>query len=144
MSRHRRKGRPRTAATARRQAAAAPRRASAPRERPKAPWHPFPLVELCVLVGLVLLVVGGLNARSDRGRLLLVGGMALGSLGGLDTALREHWAGYRSHTTVLAAAPGVAVAALLFFARVPWIVVILGAGAVGVAAFAGLRRVYRG
>ena len=34
----------------------APRRAAA--ERPRAPWHPFPLVELCVLVGLVLIVWG--------------------------------------------------------------------------------------
>jgi hypothetical protein len=143
MSRHRRKRRPRTAAPARPQPAAAPRRAPAARERPKAPWHPLPLVELCVLVGLVLLVVGGLRAGTARGRTLLVFGMALGSLGGLDTALREHWAGYRSHTTVLAAGPAVLVAALLFFVRAPWLVVILGAGAVGVAAFAGLRGVYR-
>jgi uncharacterized membrane protein YhiD involved in acid resistance len=100
-------------------------------------------VELCVFVGIVLLVLGGLNVHSDRGRLMLVCGMALGSLGGLDTAVREHWAGYRSHTTVLAAAPAVVVAALLYFARTPYIVVILGAGAVGAAAWAGLRRVYR-
>jgi hypothetical protein len=100
-------------------------------------------VELCVFVGIVLLVLGGLNVHSDRGRLMLVCGMALGSLGGFDTAVREHWAGYRSHTTVLAAAPAVVVAALLYFARAPWIAVVLGAGAVGVAAFAGLRRIYR-
>ncbi|HEY7076016.1 MAG TPA: hypothetical protein VH418_11625 [Solirubrobacteraceae bacterium] len=145
MSRHRRKRRPPAAAAPRpRPAAAAP---PAPRpgrpERPRAPWHPFPLVELCVFVGIVLLVLGGLNVHSDRGRLMLVCGMALGSLGGLDTAVREHWAGYRSHTTVLAAAPAVVVAALLYFARAPWIAVVLGAGAVGVAAFAGLRRIYR-
>jgi hypothetical protein len=146
MSRHRRKGRPRTAAHARPPAPApplAPVRRSGRPERPRAPWHPFPLVELCVFVGIVLLVLGGLNVHSDRGRLMLVCGMALGSLGGLDTAVREHWAGYRSHTTVLAAAPAVVVAALLYFARTPYIVVILGAGAVGAAAWAGLRRVYR-
>jgi hypothetical protein len=164
MSRHRRKRRP-AAASARRPApvpraaarrhagrperprapvprAATPRHAGRP-ERPRAPWHPFPLVELCVFVGIVLLVLGGLNVHSDRGRLMLVCGMALGSLGGLDTAVREHWAGYRSHTTVLAAAPAVVVAALLYFARAPWIAVVLGAGAVGAAAWAGLRRVYR-
>src|SRR4051794_14162640 len=145
MSRHRRKRRQRPAAATprpRAAAAAVPARGAA-RERPRAPWHPFPLVELCVLVGLVLLELGGLSAGTDRGRLMLVCGMALGSLGGLDTALREHWAGYRSHTTVLAAAPAVLLAALLFFARAPWIAVILGAGAVGAAAWAGLRRVYR-
>ena len=74
-------------------------------ERPKAPWHPFPLVELAVLAGIVLLVLGLLDYGSDRGRAMLVCGMLLGSLGGLDTALREHFAGYRSHTTVLAGDP---------------------------------------
>ena len=43
--------------------------------------------------------------------MLLVLGMALGSLGGLDTALREHLAGYRSHTTVIASLPAVTTAA---------------------------------
>jgi hypothetical protein len=112
-------------------------------ERPKAPWHPFPLVELCVLVGIVLLVLGFLSAGTQHGRLLLVFGLALGSLGGLDTAVREHWAGYRSHTTVLAATPAVVAAAALFFARAPWIAVLLGAVAVGGLAWTGLRRVYR-
>ena len=111
-------------------------------ERPKPPWHPVPLVELCVLVGLILLVLGALNLRSDRGKVMLVIGMALGSLGGLDTALREHLAGYRSHTTVIAALPAVTTAALLFFARVPWIVLILGAAAVFAVVFWWMRRVF--
>src|SRR5437764_12961653 len=127
MGRHRRRGRPRGTAAAR-PAGAAPARPAGRPERPRAPWHPFPLVELCVFVGIVLLVLGGLNVHTGHGRLLLVCGMALGSLGGLDTAVREHWAGYRSHTTLLAAAPAVVAAAVLFFARAPWIVVILGGG----------------
>ena len=64
-------------------------------ERPKAPWHPFPLVELCVLAGIVLIVLGLLSFDSDRGRAMLLCGMALGSLGGFDTAAREHFAGYQ-------------------------------------------------
>ena len=111
-------------------------------ERPKPPWHPVPLVELCVLVGIVLLVLGALNLDSDRGKLMLVLGMALGSLGGLDTALREHLAGYRSHTTVIASLPGVTTAAVLFFARVPWPVLIAGAVAVFVTVFWWMRRVF--
>ena len=111
-------------------------------ERPKPPWHPVPLVELCVLVGLILLVLGALNLRSYRGKVMLVIGMALGSLGGLDTALREHLAGYRSHTTVIAALPAVTTAALLFFARAPWIVLILGAVAVFAVVFWWMRRVF--
>ena len=111
-------------------------------ERPKPPWHPVPLVELCVLVGLILLVLGALNLRSDRGKVMLVIGMGLGSLGGLDTALREHLAGYRSHTTVIASLPAVTTAAVLFFARMPWIVLILGAVAVFAVVFWWMRRVF--
>ena len=111
-------------------------------ERPKPPWHPVPLVELCVLVGLILLVLGALNLSSDRGKVMLVLGMALGSLGGLDTALREHLAGYRSHTTVIASLPAVTTAALLVFARAPWIALILGAVAVFAVVFWWMRRVF--
>ena len=34
-------------------------------------------------------------------------GLGLGSLAGLELAIREHFAGYRSHTLVLSAAVGV-------------------------------------
>jgi hypothetical protein len=123
---------------------ATPRPAPLSDERPKAPWHPFPLVELCVLVGIVLIVLGLIvGFDSDRGQLALVCGVLLASLGGLDTAVREHWDGYRPHTTVLSAAPAVTAAALLFVAGAPWLVVVLGAGAVGAAAWAALGRVHR-
>jgi hypothetical protein len=111
-------------------------------ERPKPPWHPVPLVEICVLVGIVLLVLGALNLRSDRGKLLLVLGMGLGSLGGLDTALREHLAGYRSHTTIIASLPAVTTAAVAYFAGVPWPVVVLAAVAVFAGVFWWMRRVF--
>ena len=74
-------------------------------ERPKPPWHPVPLVELSVFVGLVLIVVGFLTGvGSDGGRLALLCGLVLASLGGLDTVLREHFAGFRSHSAILAGA----------------------------------------
>lgn len=111
--------------------------------RPKAPWHPFPLVELAVLVGIVLLVLELLDYGSDRGRALLVSGMLLGSLGGLDTALREHFAGYRSHTTVLAAIPAVALAALLYFVGAPWPAVVACPVVAFPAALWLLARAYR-
>jgi hypothetical protein len=133
------------APAARRQAAPAPRRPGGrPRieDRPKPPWHPFPLVELSVLLGIVCLVLGFMDLGSERGRLLLLCGMALGSLAGLDTALREHFAGYRSHSLVLAGLPAVALAAGLFFVGAPWPAVVLGAVAAFGAAFWWLRRTY--
>src|SRR3954452_24396228 len=113
-------------------------------ERPRAPWHPVPLAELCVLVAIILLVAGVIvGLGSDRGRLLLVTGLALGSLGGLDTAGREHWAGYAPHHMVLAGVPAVAAAAVLYFARAPWIAVVAVGAVVFAAALIPLRRAWR-
>src|SRR5829696_19674 len=128
-----------------REAAPAPRRRGGRptlEDRPKPPWHPVPLVELCVLVGIVLLVLGALNIRSDRGKLMLVLGMALGSLGGLDTALREHLAGYRSHTTVIASLPAVTTAAVAYFAGVAWPLVVVAAVAIFAIVFWLMRRTF--
>ena len=122
----------------------APRPAPLSDERPKAPWHPFPLVELCVLVGIVLIVLGLIfGFDSDRGQLALVCGVLLASLGGLDTAVREHFNGYKSHSSVLAGLPGVIAAAALFFARAPWIAVAVGAALVFGLAFWGFRTAFR-
>jgi hypothetical protein len=113
-------------------------------ERPRAPWHPVPLVELLVLAGIVLMVLGFVHGLDDgRGRVLLVTGLALGSLGGLDTAAREHFAGYASHTTVLAGLPAILAAGALYFAGAPWIVLILAAAALFAVAFVALRRAWR-
>jgi uncharacterized membrane protein YbaN (DUF454 family) len=112
-------------------------------ERPKPPWHPFPLVELLVLAGIVLLILGFLNFDSDRGRAMLVSGMLLGSLGGLDTALREHFAGYRSHAMIIAGALAVGFAAALYFAGAPWIAVTAGAVVVFAAGVWLLVRDYK-
>ena len=86
-----------------------------------------------MLAGIVLLVLGLINFDTRQGKTMLLVGLALGSLGGLDTAAREHFAGYKPHTTVLAGVPAVAVAAILYFAQLPWPVVAVGA----VAAFGG-------
>ncbi len=89
------------------------------------------------------LVLGALDLDSDRGKLLLVSGMVLGSLGGLDTALREHLAGYRSHTTLLAGVCTVAVITpLALFLRVPQEVVLATALAVFGFAFYLLRAAF--
>jgi hypothetical protein len=112
-------------------------------ERPRAPWHPFPLVELCVLIGLVLLVWGLIRLDDDGGRVMLVCGMALASLGGLDTALREHFSGYASHALMLAALPAVLVAGVLFFAQAPWLAIPLAAVPVFAGTYVAARRAFR-
>ena len=43
-------------------------------------------------------------------------GLGIGSLAGLELAIREHFAAYRSHTLVLSAAAGVPVFGALFIA----------------------------
>src|SRR5205814_7036208 len=83
-------------------------------ERPPAPWGSFPLVEVVVL-GAIGLFVAGLIVRGARGGVMLVSALVLGSLAGLELSIREHFAGYRSHTTLLAGAAGVGSAMLSFF-----------------------------
>lgn len=112
-------------------------------ERPKAPWHPFPLVELCTLIGLVLIVIGFFSLSDQRGGILVVCGLVLGSLAGLDTVVREHFAGYRSHSLLLAGVPTVLVAGVLYFSRAPILVLLLAAAAVFAAALVLFRRTFR-
>jgi hypothetical protein len=95
-----------------------------------------------VLAGIVLLVLGLINFDSRQGKTTFVVGLALGSLGGLDTAAREHFAGYKSHTSVLAGVPAVALAAGLYFVQAPWPLVTVAALATFAGAFALLWRAY--
>jgi hypothetical protein len=95
---------------------------------PPAPWGSFPLSELVVLVALVFLIAGFFVAP-PRGAVMIGAGLVLGSLAGLELAVREHFAGYRSHTVLLAGAIGVAVVAGLY---------VSGAVVAGVALLAGI------
>ncbi len=118
---------------------AAARRA-AREERPPAPWGSFPLVEIAVLVGLVMLVIG--FVRQDP---LTVGvGLVLGSLAGLELSVREHFAGYRSHTFLLAGTAFVITVAALFYMAGLILLACLGGGTiVFAAAFLLLRAAFR-
>lgn len=142
MSKKRRKRRPRRAAAPAAAPATAPARphrgvAAARDERPPAPWGSFPLIEIAVLIGIVMLVIG-LVTGGDRGTLLIGVGLGLAGLGGLELAIREHFAGFRSHSALLAGVPALAVLALLFYtetlapgARIAVAVVVFAASAYG-------------
>lgn len=65
-----------------------------------------------MLVAIVLLL-GGFFAGPPQGPIMLGTGLVLGSLAGLELAVREHLAGYRSHSVLLAGAAGVATLAAL-------------------------------
>jgi hypothetical protein len=123
-------------------------------ERPPAPWGRFPLTEIVVLLALVLGVAGlVVGVEEDRGRTMFLAGLALGSLGGLELAIRDHFAGYRSHSTLLAAAGAAAAViavSMLLAAIGPGLstaVLLLAALAVGALvftlAFFRLRRVFQ-
>lgn len=68
-------------------------------EAPPPIWAPLPITELLILVGLV---VAGIGLFTKNGGLVL-GGLALLVVSSLELAVREHLAGYRSHTSLIAA-----------------------------------------
>ena len=91
------------------------KRAAAEDTRPPAPWGSFPLVELCVLTGIILVVVG-LIIGTAQGALAIGVGIGLAAIGGLELSIREHFAGFRSHSSMLAGIPAIATLAILFYA----------------------------
>ena len=120
-----------------------PGRRPAP-QRPPAPWGRFPLVELVVLLGLVLLVAGFI-IQGARGATMIVAGIALASLSGLEVSIREHLAGYRSHSTVLAGAVAVLALGVGYFVlptRLLAVNLLIGAVVFGVCFYA-LREVFK-
>jgi hypothetical protein len=112
-------------------------------DAPKAPWSPFPLTELVVLLSMALIVSGVLSDGGRRGALLGCG-FALVSLAGLELALREHFAGYRSHSTLLAGASAIVVDAPLFlWTGLPQVALLAIGIGVFVLVLTRLRRAFR-
>ena len=121
------------------------KRAAAEDTRPPAPWGSFPLVELCVLAGLILLVVG-LVMGGRQGGLAIGVGIGLAALGGLELAIREHFAGFRSHSSLLAGVPAIATMGILFYAGPdslePIVMVGIGAVVFGLSFF-GFQQMFK-
>jgi uncharacterized membrane protein YgcG len=94
-------------ATSERQMRAGQRTLKTVGERPPNPFGGVPVAEIAILAGLVTVIVwwaGGLGSAA------LVTGIVVMLLGVLEFTAREHFSGYRSHTTMLAAVPAVAIA----------------------------------
>jgi uncharacterized integral membrane protein len=109
-------------------------------DRPPAPWGSFPLAELTILGGIVSLGIGVFGGSPTA----LGVGVALAGLGGMEVAIREHFAGYRSHTTLLAGAVFVLVVGLLFYvAKLILAVCLAIGGAAFLTTFLLLRRAFQ-
>jgi hypothetical protein len=120
--------------------APASRRRAPDDERPPAPWGSFPLAELTVLAGIVTLVIG----VATRSPTAIGVGVVLAALGGMEVSLREHLAGYRSHTTLLAGTVFVLVTGALFYLANQVLAICLGVGALAFAtSFYLLRRAFQ-
>jgi hypothetical protein len=105
------------------------KRLSKPDELPPAPWGKMPLAELVILAGIIFLAIGVIGGNPT-----LIGvGVVCAGLGGLEVAIREHFAGYRSHTTLLAGAAFVLVTGLVFYLGNQILAVALGTGALAFA-----------
>jgi lysylphosphatidylglycerol synthetase-like protein (DUF2156 family) len=111
-----------------------------PEERPPAPWGSAPLAELVILAGIVSLAIGVIGGHPTA-----IGvGVALAGLGGLEVAIREHFAGYRSHTSLLGGAAFVLTTGLVFYAGGQVLAVALAFGAVAfVVVFFLARRAFQ-
>jgi lysylphosphatidylglycerol synthetase-like protein (DUF2156 family) len=108
-------------------------------EAPVAPWGRFPLVELCALSAIVLGVWGLLAHNS----ILITGAAFLGSVAGLEVAIREHLGGYRSHSLVLAGLCAVVTLTVLAFAHAERSLMLGGAAVALVVAFVGFRQLFK-
>jgi hypothetical protein len=127
------------------QAAARSRGGSASRrggERPEAPWGSFPLSELVIFAGIVL-AVAGFVVREQRGIAMILAGFGLVCLASAEVATREHLAGYRSHSTLLAGFVAAVVVSAFVLIAGPFGLTIGIALALGVAVFAVMLRYLR-
>jgi hypothetical protein len=77
-------------------------------ERPQPLWHPVPLTEIAIGIGVVLALAGFLRG-ADRGSVFIGVGVLMATAGVIELAAREHFSGFKSHTLLLAFLPVVAL-----------------------------------
>lgn len=111
-------------------------------ERPPSPFGGLPVSELAIFAGIVGLVVGLITGGQPA---LVVGAVVCG-LGVTEVTAREHFSGFRSHSTLLAAIPAVIVEvayALLVGVPAQRSLLLVPLVVIWVPCFWLLRRVFR-
>jgi len=94
-------------------------------------------------VGIVLILWGALSGRDGEER--LIGGLVIASLGGGELALREHLAGYRSHSALLAGVAAFVAVTVVALGLGPvkiWVLMVLGAGVFALTFYA-MRELFK-
>jgi hypothetical protein len=112
-------------------------------ERPQPPWGSFPLSELVIFLGLVLIIWGA--ARGSGGEEMLAAGLVIASLGGGELALREHMGGYKSHSALLAGVAAFIAVTVVALGLGPvkiWALLLVGA-AVFAGTFYAMRELFK-
>lgn len=99
-------------------------------------------MELCVLAA-ILLGVAGFAVGGRSGNVLLTAAVLMGSVAGLEVALREHLGGYRSHTLLLSGVLAIATLAGNYFLRLDRVAMLPIAVGVFAVAFAGWRALFK-
>lgn len=82
--------------------------------RPKPIWSPFPLTEIASVIGIAMAVIGFV-VGTDSGASLIGAGVLIVTVTIGEMCLREHLAGFKSHTLLLAGLPVVALHSLIYF-----------------------------
>lgn len=114
-------------------------------DRPLPPWGRVPLTEVAILVGAIVGAVGLLTVTP---RVMAVGVLLAGAAAG-ELAIREHFAGYRSHSSLLAGLTAVLTLTLLVLLlqrMVPGLTIVVPlvvAAGVFAGTFVLLRRAFR-
>ena len=110
---------------------------------PRAPWGPFPLSELLVVLAVIFAVYGVVSWGNARGIWAFAAAMTLACLAGLEVSIREHLAGYRPHSTVLAGTAALLTGAATFLLGVPAAIDLGLTLMVFLVASLGLTRAYQ-
>jgi hypothetical protein len=97
-----------------------------------------------ILIGIGVMVWGFLSGR-DGGEERVAAGLVLASVGGGELALREHLAGYRSHSALLAGVAAFVVVTAIALALGPvkvWVLLLAGVAVFG-GAFYAMRELFK-